>query len=109
MSKATAFCQYNQKKQIYAFLLEFFIPAGAGHLYAKRTLSGILKHMDQVRIWNIYCIRPCDSGYANAFDKRKVKNQVKSLLLPENIQRRQILYLNYKLSCQIKCLAPGLK
>ena len=36
-------CQYEQKKQFVAFLLEVIFPFGVGHLYAKRTLNGILK------------------------------------------------------------------
>ena len=36
-------CQYEQKKQLVAFLLEVIFPFGVGHLYAKRTLNGMLK------------------------------------------------------------------
>ena len=36
-------CQYTQKKQLVAFLLEFFFPFGVGHLYSQRTLNGVLK------------------------------------------------------------------
>jgi hypothetical protein len=37
------YCQYTQKKQISAFLLEFFLSSGVGHLYCGRLVSGILK------------------------------------------------------------------
>jgi len=36
-------CQYKQKQQLVAFLLEFFLPFGIGHLYALRTVFGVLK------------------------------------------------------------------
>lgn len=37
------YCNYKQKKQIVAFMLEFFVSLGVGHLYAGRTVFGILK------------------------------------------------------------------
>ena len=36
-------CQYEQKKQLTAFLLELIFPFGVGHLYALRNVVGILK------------------------------------------------------------------
>jgi hypothetical protein len=37
------YCTYKQKKQIIAFLLEFFISVGVGHFYAGRILFGVFK------------------------------------------------------------------
>lgn len=37
------YCQYKQKKQLVALLLEFFISMGIGHFYANRTTYGLYK------------------------------------------------------------------
>ena len=37
------YCQYQRKKQLTAFLLEFFLPFGIGHLYLGRLKNGIIK------------------------------------------------------------------
>jgi hypothetical protein len=37
------YCTYLQKKQLVAFLLEFFVTLGIGHFYAGRILFGVLK------------------------------------------------------------------
>jgi hypothetical protein len=39
----TMACIYVQKKQLVAFLLEFFVANGIGHFYAGRILFGVLK------------------------------------------------------------------
>ena len=36
-------CQYVQKKQLNAFLLEAIFPFGIGHFYSKRSINGLLK------------------------------------------------------------------
>ncbi len=36
-------CNYQQKRQLVAFLLEFFFPCGIGHFYAGRVLMGVMK------------------------------------------------------------------
>ncbi len=41
--KSNVYCQYEQKKQIIAFLLEFFVSLGVGHFYAGRVLFGAFK------------------------------------------------------------------
>ena len=62
------------------------------------TLSTILSSLDQTRIWSVLCVRPNDSGHPNSFDKRRVKAQIRSLLIPDRINRRQIDYIaNYSL------------
>jgi len=38
-----SYCSYQQKMQVTAFLLEFFIPFGVGHLYAERWVEGSIK------------------------------------------------------------------
>jgi len=57
------------------------------------TLSTMLSTLDQARVWTVSCIRPNDNGHPNSFDKRRVKAQVRSLLLPDRINRRQIDYI----------------
>jgi chitin synthase len=47
------------------------------------TLSEVFSSLDRTHIWNISCIRPNDSGSSNSFDKRRVKAQIRSLLLPD--------------------------
>jgi hypothetical protein len=37
------YCQYERKKLLTAFLLEFFIPIGAGHLYSGLIAMGVIK------------------------------------------------------------------
>ena len=53
------------------------------------TLSQIFATMDCCRHWFVSCIRPNDSGSPNSFDKRRVKAQIRSLLLPDVVARRQ--------------------
>ena len=61
-------------------------------------LSNLLETLDRTRIWTVACIRPNDSGQPNSFDKRRVKAQVRSLLLPDLVNRRQVDYIaNYGL------------
>lgn len=54
------------------------------------TISTLVQHLDQFRLWTVYCLRPSDTGHANAFDRRRVKAQIRSLLLPDLIDRRQV-------------------
>ncbi|EIW76465.1 glycosyltransferase family 2 protein [Coniophora puteana RWD-64-598 SS2] len=56
----------------------------------------LLGAMDQVpgsKMWTVSCIRPNDSGSANSFDKRRVKAQVRALLLPDIVARRSVEYV----------------
>ncbi|KAI0371480.1 chitin synthase [Pilatotrama ljubarskyi] len=53
------------------------------------TLSEIMWNLDRTRHWTVSCIRPNDSGTANSFDKRRVKAQIRALLLPDFIARRK--------------------
>ncbi|KAI0268292.1 glycosyltransferase family 2 protein [Gloeopeniophorella convolvens] len=56
------------------------------------TLSEIVANLDRTRLWTVSCIRPNDSGSPNSFDKRRVKAQIRSLLLPDIIARRNVEY-----------------
>ena len=53
------------------------------------TLSEIMWNLDRTRLWTVSCIRPNDSGTANSFDKRRVKAQIRALLLPDLVARRK--------------------
>lgn len=53
------------------------------------TLSEIVASLDRTRLWTVSCIRPNDSGSPNSFDKRRVKAQIRSLLLPDMVARRR--------------------
>src|SRR5258708_21655601 len=63
------------------------------------TLSVVLASLDRTRLWTMSCIRPNDSGSANSFDKRRVKAQIRALLLPEIVARRSTEYVaDYELA-----------
>jgi chitin synthase len=57
------------------------------------TLSEVIANLDRMRLWTVSCIRPNDSGSPNSFDKRRVKAQIHSLLLPNVILRRKTEYV----------------
>ncbi|KAF7309423.1 Glycosyltransferase family 2 protein [Mycena indigotica] len=51
------------------------------------TLSAMLHGSTRTRLWTITCIRPNDSGSPNSFDKKRVRAQLRALLVPAMIQR----------------------
>lgn len=53
------------------------------------TLSQIFANLDRTNHWTVSCIRPNDSGSPNSFDKRRVKAQIRALLLPDIVARKQ--------------------
>ncbi|KAG8974059.1 hypothetical protein FRB90_009848, partial [Tulasnella sp. 427] len=53
----------------------------------------LLRHLDNTSQWTVACIRPNDSGLPNSFDKRRVKSQIRSLLLPDHVVRRRVEYV----------------
>ena len=55
--------------------------------------SEIFAALDKTKVWTLSCIRPNDSGTPNSFDKRRVKAQVKSLLLSDWVARRHVEYI----------------
>lgn len=57
------------------------------------TLSEIIASLDHTHLWTISCIRPNDSNSPNSFDKRRVKAQVRSMLIPDIIARRSIEFV----------------
>ncbi|KAI6101709.1 glycosyltransferase family 2 protein [Pisolithus croceorrhizus] len=57
------------------------------------TLSELFAPLDRTRLWTVSCIRPNDSGSPNSFDKRRVKAQIRSLLIPDIVARRSIEYV----------------
>jgi chitin synthase len=56
------------------------------------TLSTLLSSphsaVSKSRLWTLACIRPNDSLSPNSFDKRRVKAQIRSLLLPDTVSRK---------------------
>ncbi|KAI0317932.1 chitin synthase-domain-containing protein [Amylostereum chailletii] len=52
------------------------------------TLSEIVASLDRAHPWTVSSIRPNDSSSPNSFDKRRVKAQIRSLLLPDIISRK---------------------
>ncbi|KAF9443985.1 glycosyltransferase family 2 protein [Macrolepiota fuliginosa MF-IS2] len=57
------------------------------------TLSEIFSTLDKTRLWTISCIRPNDSSSPNSFDKRRVKAQIRALLLPDLVARKSVEYV----------------
>ncbi|KAH9947205.1 chitin synthase [Amylocystis lapponica] len=57
------------------------------------SLSEIMANLDKTQSWTVSCIRPNDSGSSNSFDRRRVKAQVRSLLLPDLVARRKADYI----------------
>ncbi|WOO78655.1 Chitin synthase 6 [Vanrija pseudolonga] len=57
------------------------------------TLATLFDTIDLTRVWGVHCIRPNDSGHANSYDRRRLKSQVRSLLLPDLVNRRQVDYV----------------
>ena len=53
------------------------------------AVSELLRTLDRTRAWTVLCIKPNESGVGNSFDKRRVKMQVRSLLLPDIVKRRR--------------------
>lgn len=57
------------------------------------ALSTLLATLDHAHHWTLSCIRPNDSGSSNSFDKRRVKAQIRALLLPDMASRRSVEYV----------------
>ncbi|KAG6809077.1 hypothetical protein H0H92_001693 [Tricholoma furcatifolium] len=57
------------------------------------TLSELFASLDATHLWHLSCIRPNDSGSPNSFDKRRVKAQIRALLLPDTTARRSAEYV----------------
>jgi hypothetical protein len=53
----------------------------------------IFASLERTKLWTISCIRPNDSGSPNSFDKRRVKSQIRSLLLPGLTARKTTEYV----------------
>lgn len=74
------------------------------------TLSVILASLDRTHLWTMSCIRPNDSGSPNSFDKRRVKAQIRALLLPEIVARRSTEYVaDYELAEFCQRYAPTMQ
>ncbi|KAJ6485567.1 glycosyltransferase family 2 protein [Mycena sanguinolenta] len=52
------------------------------------TLSALLHAAKPVRMWTISHIRPNDSASPNSFDKKRVRLQLRSLLVPQMVARQ---------------------
>jgi chitin synthase len=57
------------------------------------TLSEVFASLERTKLWTISCIRPNDSGSPNSFDKRRIKSQIRSLLLPDLTARKTTEYI----------------
>ncbi|KAG5641699.1 hypothetical protein DXG03_004417 [Asterophora parasitica] len=74
------------------------------------TLSEIFASLDRTRLWNLACIRPNDSGSPNSFDKRRVKAQIRSLLLPDLVARRSAEYVaDYEIAAFCERYVPTMR
>lgn len=59
--KLKVFCEYKQKKQVVALLLEFFLALGVGHFYCGRTVFGIIKLSVTLFPFCLCCFMLCGS------------------------------------------------
>lgn len=58
------------------------------------TISEILETMAQAgQTWTVSCLRPNDISQPNSFDTRRVKSQIRSLLLPDVVARKRSEYV----------------
>jgi len=58
-----------------------------------QTLGDILSNIEKVQMWTITCIRPNDNGFSNSLDKRRVKAQIRALLLPDIVARKLVEFV----------------
>jgi chitin synthase len=74
------------------------------------TTSEILSSIDKTHLWTISCIRPNDSSSPNSFDKRRVKNQIRALLLPDLVARKSVDYVvDYELGAFCERYVPRMR
>ncbi|KAF5363873.1 hypothetical protein D9756_000062 [Leucocoprinus leucothites] len=74
------------------------------------TLSEIFSSLDRSHLWTISCIRPNDSSTPNSFDKRRVKNQIRALLLPDIVARKSVEYVvDFELSAFCERYVPTMR
>ncbi|KIY65055.1 glycosyltransferase family 2 protein [Cylindrobasidium torrendii FP15055 ss-10] len=57
------------------------------------AMSQLLSTIEHAHLWSMSCIRPNDSGSSNSFDKRRVKAQIRALLLPDITSRRSVEFV----------------
>ncbi len=72
-------CSYQQKKQVVAFLLEFFFGFGAGHFYVGRWWLGLIKLLIVVIIPIILCCALC--CYIHKEEGHQSENSLPSFLV----------------------------
>ncbi|KAG1751279.1 glycosyltransferase family 2 protein [Suillus paluster] len=58
-----------------------------------QTLWEVLSNIENVPMWTITCIRPNDTGFSNSLDRRRVKAQIRALLLPDIVSRKQVEFV----------------
>ncbi|KAG1812232.1 glycosyltransferase family 2 protein [Suillus subaureus] len=58
-----------------------------------QTLWNVLFNIENVPMWTITCIRPNDNGFSNSLDRRRIKGQIKALLLPAIVLRKQVEFV----------------
>jgi len=74
------------------------------------TLSELFGSLDQAQLWTISCIRPNDSSSPNSFDKRRVKNQIRSLLLPDIASQKSVEFVaDYELTAFCDRYVPTMR
>ncbi|CAG8549614.1 9528_t:CDS:2 [Diversispora eburnea] len=56
------------------------------------TLNQLIGTLSQTRLWNIFQIRPNDVNEPDIFDNKRVKTQIRNLVIPDIITRKRIEY-----------------
>ncbi|KAF9007947.1 chitin synthase-domain-containing protein [Cyathus striatus] len=60
------------------------------------TLSEVFAALDKHRLWLLSCLRPNDSLSPNSFDRRRVKAQLRALLVPDFVSRSSEWVIGYE-------------
>ena len=83
------YCLYEQRKQLKAFLLEFFLSSGIGHFYCLRITMGVIKLVITVSFCVFYSIMKYK------YSEMKSKNE----FLPENERNNLLQHSIVSLFC----------
>ncbi|KAJ7173470.1 glycosyltransferase family 2 protein [Mycena filopes] len=58
-----------------------------GILHGVRPPGSTEHQGSNARLWTLSCVRPNDSGSANSFDKRRLRTQLRAMLIPALVQK----------------------
>nr|CAG8434522.1 6220_t:CDS:2 [Entrophospora candida] len=56
------------------------------------TLNQLIETLNETKMWNVFQIRPNDSNDSDTFDTKRVKSQIRGLLIPDITVKKKIEY-----------------